>query len=192
MKRGTIAGTAALALILVLATAAGAAEQELTFGVRFGLAIDDSNFGGLPFEIKEGVGATYGLRLGIRQDHIGVEVGFAHIGRTLTPVAEAPPEIVETAFSLNSLSFNVIYYPLPSATLQPYLTGGYAYYRLNFEAYGEDSNSGFNAGAGLNLLLLRRLSLSLEGRYHWVDLSVEGQPFDAQNWIVTLGLNYHF
>jgi len=190
MKNGTIAAMAALAL--VLATAAGAAEQELTLGVRFGLAIDDLAFGGLPFEITPNAGSTYGLRLGFRQDHLGVEVGFSRVSRTLTPVAEAPPEVVETAFHMGSLSFNVIYYPLPSATLQPYLTGGYGFYRLNFEAYGEDSNSGFNAGAGLNLLVLRRLSLSLEGRYQWVDFSVEGQTLDVKNWIATLGLNYHF
>ena len=190
MKNGTIAAMAAL--VLVLATAAGAAEQELTLGVRFGLAIDDSSLGSLPFEVKQNVGSAYGLCLGFRQGHLGAEVGYVHISRTLSPVAEAPPEAVETAFRLNSLSFNVIYYPLLSATLRPYLTGGYAFYRLDFEAYGEDSNSGFNAGAGLNLLLLRRLSLSLEGRYHWVDFSVEGQALDVKNWIVTLGLNYHF
>jgi len=156
------------------------------------LAIDESSLGSLPYEFKQNAGAAYGLCLGIRQGHLGAEVGYVHISRTLSPVAEAPPEAVETAFRLNSLSFNVIYYPLLSATLRPYLTGGYAFYRLDFEAYGEDSNSGFNAGAGLNLLLLRRLSASLEGRYHWVDFSVEGQALDVNNWIVTLGLNYHF
>jgi opacity protein-like surface antigen len=194
MKNGTIIAIAALVLVLVLVlpTAAGAAEQEMTLGVRFGLAIDDSTFGGLPFEITPNAGSTYGLRLGFRQGHLGVEVGYAYVGRTLTPVAEAPSEVVETAFHMGSLSFNVIYYPLPSATLQPYLTGGYGFYRLNFEAYGEDSNSGFNAGAGLNLLVLRRLSLSLEGRYHWVDFAVEGQTLDVKNWMATLGLNYHF
>lgn len=178
----------ALALVPVLR----AADQDITFGIKFGLAIDDSNFSGLPYEITKDLGATYGLRLGVRQGHVGIEVNYAHGERSLTPKAEAPPELAATSFRLNSLSFNLLYYPLPDATLQPYLTAGYAYYRLNVVGYDEDRTSGFNAGAGLNLLLLRRLSLTLEARYNWVDFTVAGEPLDARTWATTLGLNYHF
>lgn len=180
------------ALALGLVAVSRAAEQDITLGIKFGLAIDDSNFSSLPYEITKDLGATYGLRLGVRQGHVGIEVGYAHGERSLTPKPEAPPGLAATSFRLNTLSFNLLYYPFPEATLQPYVTGGYAYYRLNVVGYDEDRTSGFNAGAGLNLLLLRHLSLTLEARYSWVDFTVAEQPLDARTWTATLGVNYHF
>jgi len=121
-----------------------------------------------------------------------VEVGYFHGDRSLTPKAEAPPELAPTTFRLNSFSFNILYYPLLSATLQPYLTGGYGYYRVNFVDYDEDRSSGFNLGAGLDLLVLRKLSVALEARYQWVTFTFAENPLDAQTWSATFGLNYHF
>jgi len=180
------------ALVLAFLPAAGAAPQDLTLGIRFGLAVDDSKYDALPFDLESEFGATYGLRLGFRQGHWGAEVGYFHGDRSLTPKAEAPPELEPTTFRLNSFSFNVLYYPLLSAALQPYLTGGYGYYRVNFVDYDEDRSSGFNLGAGLDLLLLRKLSLALEARYQWVTFTFVEDPLDAQTWSVTIGLNYHF
>lgn len=188
-KKGVIL-MAVLALGLV--GMSRAAEQDITLGIKFGLAIDDSNFSSLPYEIKNDLGATFGLRLGVRQGHVGIEVGYAHAERSLTPKSETPPGLAATSFRLNSLSFNVLYYLFPEATLQPYVTGGYAFYRLNVIGYDEDRTSGFNAGAGLNLLLLRHVSLTLEGRYHWVDFTVAELPLDVRTWVATLGVNYHF
>lgn len=180
------------ALALAAAPAAGAVAQDITLGIRFGLALDDSRYDALPFEIENDLGATYGLRLGVRQGHWGMEVGYLHGDRSLTPKAEAPPELAATTFRLNSFSFNILYYPLQSATLQPYLTGGYGYYRVNFVDYDEDRSSGFNLGAGLDLLVLRKLSIALEARYQWVTFTFAENPLDAQTWTATFGLNYHF
>lgn len=182
----------AAALAMALVPASRAAGQQFALGVQFGLAIDDSSYDSLPFEIKNGLGPTYGLRVGIRQGHFGAEVGYAHISRSLIPDADAPPDLQDTELTLNSLSFNALYYPFLASTLQPYLTGGYAYYRLNVVGYGEDRTSGFNLGGGLNLLLLPSVSVSLEARYHWVDFTLADAAFDARNWAATLGLSYHF
>lgn len=180
------------ALALAAAPAAGAAAQDVTLGIRFGLALDDSAYDALPFDLENDLGATYGLQLGFRQGHLGAEVVYAHLERSLTPKAEAPPELEGTTFRLNSFSFNLLYYPFLSSTLQPYLTGGYGYYRANFVGYDEDRSSGFNLGAGLDLLVLRKLSVALEARYQWVTFTFDEDPLDTQTWTATLGLNYHF
>jgi hypothetical protein len=70
MAKKAIVLTAALAL--ALAPMVRAAGQDLTLGIKFGLAIDDSNYSGLPYEIKNDLGATYGLRLGVQRDHFGI------------------------------------------------------------------------------------------------------------------------
>ena len=180
------------ALAMGLVPVSRAAGQDLTLGIKFGLALDDSNYSGLPYEINNDLGATYGLRLGVQRGHFGIEVNYGHGERSLTPTPEAPPELEATSSRLNSLSFNLLYYPFPKATLQPYLTVGYAYFRVNVDGYDEDRTSGFNAGAGLNLLVLRHISLTLEARYQWVDFVLAEQPFDARTWASTLGVNYHF
>ena len=180
------------ALALAVLPAAGAGQQDISIGIRFGLALDDSKYDALPFDLENDLGATYGLRLGFRQGHFAAEVGYFHAERSLTPKAEAPPELTATTFRLNSFSFNLLYYPLQSAALQPYLTGGYGYYRVNFVDYDEDRSSGFNLGAGLDLLVLRKLSIALEARYQWVTFTFDEDPLDTQTWTATLGLNYHF
>jgi len=182
----------AAALVLAVLPMAGADRQDITIGIRFGLALDDSKYDALPFDLETDLGSTYGLRLGFRQGHIGAEVGYFHAERSLTPKAEAPPELEATTFRLNSFSFNILYYPFLSSTLQPYLTGGYGYYRVNFVDYDEDRSSGFNLGAGLDLLVLRKLSVALEARYQWVTFTFAENPLDAQTWSATFGLNYHF
>ncbi|MCX6574441.1 MAG: outer membrane beta-barrel protein [Candidatus Aminicenantes bacterium] len=180
------------ALALAVLPAAGAGQQNISIGIRFGLALDASKYDALPFELENDLGATYGLWLGIRQGHIGAEVGYFHAERSLTPKAEAPPELEATTFRLNSFSFNLLYYPFLSSTLQPYVTGGYGYYRVNFVDYDEDRSSGFNLGAGLDLLLFPKLSMALEARYQWVTFTFAESPLDSQTWTATFGLNYHF
>jgi len=180
------------ALALAVLPAAGADQQNISIGIRFGLALDDSKYEQVPYDLENDLGGTYGLRLGFRQGRFAVEVGYDHAERALTPKPEAPPELEATTFRLNSFSFNVLYYPFTAATLQPYLTGGYGYYRVNFVDYDEDRSSGFNLGAGLDLLLLPKLSMALEARYQWVTFTFNEDPLDAQTWTATLGLSYHF
>jgi opacity protein-like surface antigen len=189
MKKAIIV-MAALALAAV--PAAGDGQQDISLGIRFGLSLDESKYDQVPYDLENDLGGTYGLRLGFRQGRFAVEVGYLHGDRSLTPKAEAPPELEATTFRLNSFSFNVLYYPFTAATLQPYLTGGYGYYRVNFVDYDEDRSSGFNLGAGLDLLVLRKLSIALEARYQWVTFTFDEDPLDTQTWTATLGLNYHF
>jgi opacity protein-like surface antigen len=189
MKKAIIV-MAALALAAV--PAAGDVRQDISLGIRFGLSLDESKYDQVPYDLENDLGGTYGLRLGFRQGRFAVEVGYLHGDRSLTPKAEAPPELEATTFRLNSFSFNVLYYPFTAATLQPYLTGGYGYYRVNFVDYDEDRSSGFNLGAGLDLLVLRKLSIALEARYQWVTFTFDEDPLDTQTWTATLGLNYHF
>jgi opacity protein-like surface antigen len=181
---------AAVAAVLVPAAAADA--PDISFGVRFGLAVDDSGFAGLPFELTNDSGVTLGLRMGYRRGHWAGEVVYLHADRSLIPKPEALPGLESTTFRLNSLSFNVLYFPLLHATLQPYLTAGYAYYRLDFVGYDQDRTGGFNVGAGLDLLLLPHVSVSLEAKHHWVDFLIGGVPFDFRAWAANLGLSYHF
>jgi hypothetical protein len=188
--KGIFARTALLALGLFLA--AEAAGQDITFGLKFGLTVDDSNYSNLPFEPVKDVGTTYGFRLGVREGHFGLETGYFYAGRSLTPIPEAPPELGDTEFKLSIFSVNALYFPFPEATLQPYLTGGYGYYRVNFVEYDEDSSSGLNLGAGLNLLLLRHVSLSLEARHHWVSFTLAEELLELRTWTANFNVNYHF
>jgi hypothetical protein len=185
-----VACLAALAMGTV--PAGRAAGTDIAFGIKFGLAVDDSNFGSLPFELADDAGPAYGFRLGVREGRFGLEAGYLHVERSLTPAPEAPPDLVDTDFKWNLFSINVLYYPFPAATLQPFLTAGYGYYRVNFVEYDEDGSSGLNLGAGLNLLLLRHLSMSLEARHHWVGFTLAEEEFDLRTWTANLSVNYHF
>ncbi len=186
--------TAALLACLALGSflSAAAVGTDIILGLKFGLAVDDSDFKALPFTIERGSGATFGLRLGLRRDHFGAEVGYAHADRTLTPTPEAPAGLTETTLRLNVMSFNVLYYPFIKGSLRPYLSGGYAFYRADLVGYGHDRNDGFNLGLGLDLLLFKHVSLALDANHHWVGLTVAGAPFDLRSWTSNFSLNYHF
>ncbi|MHB8095862.1 MAG: outer membrane beta-barrel protein, partial [Candidatus Aminicenantales bacterium] len=68
----------------------------------------------------------------------------------------------------------------------------YGYYTADIHDFGKDKNGGFNAGAGVELILGKNFSLSAEGKYHHVKLNVDAQNLSLGNFTLSGGLNFYF
>lgn len=88
----------------------------------------------------------------------------------------------------------------PGERLRPYVGGGLGVFFADAPgASSSNWNPGANGFAGLNILLIEHVSMSLEYRYHYANLRFDnvlgpGRGFEATYTANTLnlGLNYHF
>ena len=44
----------------------------------------------------------------------------------------------------------------------------------------------------MDLRILKSVSLSAEGKYHWVNFNLNGIKFDVSAWTWNIGVDYHF
>lgn len=187
-KIGAVAAILAGALAFV-PTAAG---DVISLGIKFGFSLDRSKFDNLPFEATDNLKTIYGLRFAAQKEHLGLEVSYFYSSRSVEMKPDAPPGLQIDKLTWTVLSANLLYYPVWGTTLQPYVTGGYGSYRVNLAGYAKDRSGGFNAGVGLDLLILRHLSLSLEAKYHWVKFTLNDDRFDSSAWTSNFSLNFRF
>jgi opacity protein-like surface antigen len=83
-----------------------------------------------------------------------------------------------------------LYFPL--LFLQPFVTLGYGYYTADIHNIDKANEGGFNFGAGLDLRLGRRFSLTAEGRWHKVSVSIQNIDLDLGDFTLWGGLQFHF
>ncbi len=182
--------TPLVALILLAGLASNAFPQAgLYFGGYGGYSAQTPSFKDVPFDTNTTF--LYGLRAGIRFLMFGAELSYFAAGHNI--------EMEEyLLFDWNNFENDYSYIGLslkwffPLAILQPYLTAGYGYYTADIHNIDKDNEGGYNIGAGLEIMLGRRLSILAEGKYHHVKVNISDFELRLGNFTLTAGLNFHF
>jgi hypothetical protein len=134
---------------------------------------------------------VYGARAGVRFMMFALEGNYFQAAHNLKlkELVALNWDGLELDYSYIGLNLNLVFTIL---ALQPYFTFGYGYYTANIQSVGKDRKGGINFGAGLEVMLGRRLSLVAEGRYHQAKVSVSAKELSLGNLILCGGLNLHF
>jgi opacity protein-like surface antigen len=134
---------------------------------------------------------VYGLRAGVRILMVGVELNYF---RAAHNIQVGGGTLINWDQKVNDYSYigvnGKLYFPI--LMLQPFLTAGYGYYTADIHAIDKDNDGGFNFGAGLDLRLGRRFSLTAEGRWHKVRVSIQNVLLDLGDFTLWGGFQFHF
>lgn len=182
MRKGLFAAGVAAALLLAFAPNARA-QSGIYLGLQGGLSAQNADLGEIDFE--NDTSFAYGVRGGVRLLNFAVELSFLQASHTLDP-DDFGDQIDWNYFGLNGKLF------LPIPVVSPYLTVGYGYYNVDVSAIGDDRTGGFNLGAGLEIGLGRKFSLTAEGKYHRFSADLDAGEFNATDFTVTGGFNVYF
>jgi opacity protein-like surface antigen len=132
---------------------------------------------------------VYGLRAGVRVLMLGVELNYFRAAHNLQIGGGT---LINWDQKINDYSYigvnGKLYFPL--LMLQPFITAGYD--TADIQAIDKDNDGGFNFGAGLDLKLGRRFSLTAEGRWHKVSLSIQNVSLDLGDFTLWGGFQFHF
>jgi Outer membrane protein beta-barrel domain len=192
-KSMTLAAIVLLAIGVVPAPAAAAAGgADLSIGIKFGLSSQSTRMRDFGYEFTKDIGATYGFRLGARSGRFGLEVSYFYASQGVRPIGANPPIVRIERLRLSNVSVNVLAYILPASPINPYMTVGYGTYRLHLDPSAGDANDGPNVGGGVDIRILKRVSLSAEGKRHWVRVALYGNKVNIGDWTWNFGVNFHF
>jgi len=170
----------------------GVPGADLSIGIKFGRSSQNTKLQDFGYAFTNDSGTTYGFRMRAKSGMFGLEVGYFYASQAVTPAGAPLPLVRIDRLKLSSVSFNLLCYVLPILPIKPYLSVGYGTYRLELDPYAKDSNDGFNLGGGVDLRILKSVSLSAEGKYHWVNFNLNGIKFDVSAWTWNIGVDYHF
>ncbi len=185
--------TRPLVVFLLLFLAAGAAIAEAQAGVYaggyLGYSAQKPSFKNIEFTTNTTF--VYGLRAGIRFLMLALEVNYFSAMHNL----EVTDFLVldwngrENDYSYIGINLKT---QMSIAFVHPYLTAGYGYYTANIHGIDKDKEGGYNAGAGVEVTLGKRIGLAVEGKFHHVRVDIAKVDLALGNFIVSGGLNFHF
>lgn len=162
------------------------ADKVFYVGLQGGWSSQKLDFRDLEF--NRNTAFLYGLKAGIRILSFAVEGSYFQAAHNID-VADAALD--EREIDYNHLGLCVkLFLPLPF--VNPYLALGYGRYSADIKGLGDDSNSGYNLGIGVELHLARSFSLLGEAKYNNVGLTIEGEDLKVMSYTVHFGLNYYF
>jgi opacity protein-like surface antigen len=188
MKKGAVS---VLTLVVSLGLVGAAYAQEAYIGARYGWSRHKTKFSAFGIRYKSDYSDAFGVQLGLRGRHLGIEANYYETDHFLNPLATPPAELDVERLELSNIGLNVIYF-FSIPYLEPYVTAGYASYRVNVVGLQKDKSGGFNLGLGLSLRLLKSISLVVEGKYHWVDFIIKGDTLELNDLFLSLSFNYYF
>ncbi len=187
MKR-TIAG---LALVATLAVAVPDARAGVVYlGLQGGVSRQKASVSGIKFDADSSF--LYGVRAGVTILSLAVELNYFQAAHNLFTGSLALPGWNDREIDYNYLGVNVRWNILPLPVVHPFLTVGYGYYTADVRNIDKDRSGGFNAGAGVELMLGKSFSLLAEGKYHHVKLDVDSETMKLGNFTLSGGLNFYF
>ncbi len=116
----------------------------------------------------------YGLRAGIKIWMIAAELNYFQAAHNMELRELITFEWQGRQVDYNYIGGNLKYF-FPLAVFHPYISLGYGYYTVDLDEIDEDTDRGYNFGAGFEIHLGKRFSISAEGRYHRVKLNIDEQ-----------------
>lgn len=179
-------------VLLILAVAAAGANAEAAgfyLGLQGGVSKQKAKLSDIEFNADTSF--LYGLKGGVKIATMALELSYFQAAHNLTSEGVSIDSWRNRAVDYNYLGANLKWI-FPLLVVQPYLTVGYGTYTADVHDFGKEKNGGFNAGAGVELLLGKKFSVSAEGKYHHVKLDIDAQNLSLGNFTLSGGLNFYF
>jgi len=159
------------------------------FGLQGGLSMQKAKFSDITFNADTSF--LYGIKAGVKIMMFAVELNYFQAAHNLDPNDISVPMWQDRKVDYSYLGANVRWI-FPILVVQPYLTAGYGFYTADIHDIDKDRNGGFNVGAGVELMLGEKFSLSAEGKYHHVTLDITTESFKVGDFSLTGGFNIYF
>lgn len=136
---------------------------------------------------------VYGAKVGLQILMIGVEASYFRAVHDISM-----HELILLDWDGQTVDYN--YYGLNfklylfQVLIKPYITAGFGYYTADISEIGDDGKGGYNFGGGVELMLGKKFSLGVEGKWHHVTLDVNLLHPDLSlgDFTLTGGFNLHF
>src|SRR5678816_3943999 len=186
LVRRTMLSLVAVLLLTAVPVVADHGDQgDWEFGVYGGYGwLDDYG----PFNPKDDW--LYGARIGyFFTSRWNMEVS----AQRLSTNTEFDPSLGlnDDNVDLDALRLNLLYNFRPGKGMRPLLTVGGGCERFDGHSYGKSCDAGYNAGAGLRLLMSPNVNLRLEGRFVRTHVGA-GLNETERNLEATVGLGFLF
>jgi len=176
-----------LVFVCVLGAAGDAFGSKFFFiGLQGGWSSQKLDFKNLEFD--RNTAFLYGVRAGVRILFFAIEGNYIQAAHN---ISVADVDLDERQIDYNNLGLSLRLF-LPFPLVNPYLTVGFGRYAADIKNLGDDSNSGYNVGLGLELHLGENFSILGEAKYNHVGLEIEEDDLKIKNYTLHLGLNYYF
>ena len=176
-----------LAFVLFLGIGGNSYGEKIFFiGLQGGWSSQKLDFMDLDF-VRD-TSFLYGLRAGARILFFTIEGQYFQAAHNLSVTDVV---LDERQIDYNHLGLCLRLF-LPFPLVNPYLTVGYGRYSADIKGLGDDSNTGYNIGLGLELHLGSKFSILGEGKYNHVGLEIENDDLTIGDFTLHLGLNFYF
>ena len=166
------------------------AEAGLIYlGLQGGISKQKASFSDIKFNTDTSF--LYGAKAGVKFMMFAVELNYFQAVHNLDPSDISVPMWQYRKVDYSYLGANMRWI-FPILVVQPYITAGYGFYAADIHDIDKDNNGGFNLGAGVELMLGKKFSLSAEGKYHHVTLDIDAKSFKVGDFSLTGGINIYF
>jgi opacity protein-like surface antigen len=189
MRKWVLFGALFYFLFSTIVSPAGA---QFYIGIQAGLSQEKPSLEGIKFNRDSSF--LYGAQVGLKFLFLRVEGQYYRTAHTLNYednlLVLPPTPLSGRGFDYGFLGVEVkVGFPL--SIFYPYFSGAYGIYSAKIADFGDNSKTGFNAGAGLEVDL-GKISLFAEGKYVDFKSDIRNLKFDFGGFNLHLGLNYHF
>ena len=174
--------------ICLLGLASQAQAGILFLGIQGGVSNQKASFSGISFD-KDAT-FLYGLKAGVNIMTLTLELNYFQAAHNINTSDLSADMWRNRAVDYSYLGANVRW-NFPLLVVRPYITVGYGYYTADIKHIDKDSQGGINAGAGVEIMLGKKISIAAEGKYHHVKFHVLDNSLKVGDFTLTGGLNFH-
>ncbi|MDD8025923.1 MAG: outer membrane beta-barrel protein [Acidobacteriota bacterium] len=134
---------------------------------------------------------VYGLRAGLKVLMVAVELNYFQAAHNILVGGGALLDWDQRVNNYSYIGLNgKIYFTI--FMLKPFITAGYGYYTADIHNIETEKDGGINVGAGLDVKLGHRFSLTAEGRWQKVAMSIQNIQLSLGDFTLWAGLQFHF
>jgi hypothetical protein len=176
-------------VLMVFLAAPSAGAGIIYFGVQGGISRQKASFSDIKFDADSTF--LYGAKAGVKFMSLAVELSYFQAAHNINAQDLSLTAWRNRDIDYSYIGANVKWF-FPILIVQPYLTAGYGYYTADIHNIDKDKNGGFNAGAGVEIMLGKTFALTAEGKYHHVKLNIDAQNFTLGDFTLTGGVSIYF
>ena len=159
------------------------------FGLQGGISKQKAGFSDIKFNADTSF--LYGVKAGLNFMMFSAELNYLQAAHNLDPADTSVPVWLDRKLDYSYLGVNLRWI-FPILFVHPYATAGYGSYTADIHDIAKDHNGGFNLGAGVELMLGKRVSFFAEGKYHHVNLDINAKSFKVSDLALTGGIHIFF
>jgi|WetSurMetagenome_2_1015567.scaffolds.fasta_scaffold29006_4 opacity protein-like surface antigen len=179
-----------IVLAAILGLGAPSARAGIVYlGVQGGISRQKASLSGLTFDTDTTF--VYGAKAGVKFMMFAAELNYFQAAHDINAQDLSLAEWRNRSVDYNYIGVNLKWF-FPILIVQPYLTAGYGYYTADIKNIDKDKNGGWNAGAGVEIMLGKTFALTAEGKYHHVKLDINNQNFKLGDFTLMGGISLYF